>query len=394
MSLQELSNSINKWRIIKDLFRDYYRKRPLKLPQDLELREIAIQIFGSSTYIRHKAFQTPDQLYKFIELKIPRHIYYSCAKYDNPAAPSMDEKGWLGSDLVFDIDADHIPGCSQVRIYVCRDCKYSSSYIIHRCPNCNSNNIDTIDLSFDETCIELAKDQVRLLTYALSTELGFSKFLVYFSGHRGFHIHVPLDGEMARLSSDERREIVDYLKGVGLNRDLILFSSKSKVKKATPALPRITDGGWRTRIAHVMLLRNIKRELEMYMRDMDILPSYKDMKEYLKYLNEVLEHSKIHLDEKVTIDTSRLIRIPGSLNGKAGLIVLEINDIESFELHQALSPFNELMMRIRYEISIPQVRILGVNIGPRHRGDYEILPGAIAIWLALKDVCVVLGISR
>lgn len=394
MSPQELSDISEKWKIIKDLFREYYRKRPLKLPQDLELREIAIQVFDSPTYIRHKAFQTPDQLYKFIYLKIPRHIYYSSAKYSNPAAPSMDEKGWLGSDLVFDIDADHIPGCRQVHIYVCKDCKYSSSYKISKCPNCNSNNIEIIDLSLDDLCIDLAKNQVGLLIHALDVELGFSNFSIYFSGHRGFHIHVPLEEELAKLSSDERREIVDYLKGVGLSRDLILFSSKSRTRKATPALPRISNGGWRTRVSRIMLSKDLKRELEMYIKNMDILPSYKDMKRYLKDLNEALEQGKIYLDEKVTIDTSRLIRIPGSLNGKAGLIVIEVNDIESFRFNQELSPFNEIMMRVRYETSIPQVKILGMSIGPRHRGDYEVLPGAIAIWLALKDICTVLGITR
>jgi DNA primase small subunit len=32
----------------------------------------------------------------------------ACAYYENPDF-DMDKKSWIGSDLVFDIDADHIP---------------------------------------------------------------------------------------------------------------------------------------------------------------------------------------------------------------------------------------------------------------------------------------------
>ncbi len=39
---------------------------------------------------------------------VPSDVYHSCAYYENPDF-DMDKKGWIGADLVFDIDADHIP---------------------------------------------------------------------------------------------------------------------------------------------------------------------------------------------------------------------------------------------------------------------------------------------
>ena len=37
-----------------------------------------------------------------------------CAYYENPDF-DMDKKGWIGADLVFDIDADHIPtSCNKI----------------------------------------------------------------------------------------------------------------------------------------------------------------------------------------------------------------------------------------------------------------------------------------
>jgi len=53
-------------------------------------------------------------LYKYIlEEKTPIHLYYSSAYYEEPSADKMDLKGWLGSDLIFDIDSDHYPGCDK-----------------------------------------------------------------------------------------------------------------------------------------------------------------------------------------------------------------------------------------------------------------------------------------
>jgi len=93
--------------IIKILFKSYYRNCELIIPE-IQFREIAMQTFDDEVMIRHLAFKSIDELKKFIYSKIPAHLYYSTAYYKNPSIQDMDQKGWFGADLVFDIDADHL----------------------------------------------------------------------------------------------------------------------------------------------------------------------------------------------------------------------------------------------------------------------------------------------
>jgi len=80
--------------------------------------------------LRHKSFKTPDAFRNFFVSLIPADVYYSCAYYENPEA-DMSRKGWLGADLIFDIDADHIPThCSKVHDkWVCGDCGFAGEDI-------------------------------------------------------------------------------------------------------------------------------------------------------------------------------------------------------------------------------------------------------------------------
>ena len=72
----------------------------------------------------------------------------------------MAEKGWLGADLIFDLDGDHLPGVSD-------------------------NDFPAM--------IEVIQGQAwRLWNEFLEPEFGFKqKYAQFtFSGHRGFHIHL------------------------------------------------------------------------------------------------------------------------------------------------------------------------------------------------------------
>jgi len=83
----------------------------------MEFREFTLQPFDSETYVRHLSFRSPEELRRYVVQKPPLHLYYSSAVYLQPSAPSMEEKGWRGSDPLFNIDADQIPGCSVQKLY-------------------------------------------------------------------------------------------------------------------------------------------------------------------------------------------------------------------------------------------------------------------------------------
>jgi len=95
---------------LRELFKAYYAlDPPLVLPGDIIRREFAFQPFGLESYVRHLSFKDETSLRAYIKSKTPKHAYHSIAIYELPEAPSMEEKGWLGSDLLFDLDLDH-PG--------------------------------------------------------------------------------------------------------------------------------------------------------------------------------------------------------------------------------------------------------------------------------------------
>ena len=69
---------------------------------------------------------------------VPSDVYHSCAYYENPDV-DMEKKGWLGADLVFDIDADHIPtNCDKIHDeFTCVKCGFSGKGLIPEiCPCC------------------------------------------------------------------------------------------------------------------------------------------------------------------------------------------------------------------------------------------------------------------
>ena len=95
---------------VYEKFSTYYRnpRYTFPSPQSFSQREFAFLLFKERAMVRHKTFSNPASLCSFVRERIPSDIYHSCAYYENPEA-DMDKKGWSGADLVFDIDADHIP---------------------------------------------------------------------------------------------------------------------------------------------------------------------------------------------------------------------------------------------------------------------------------------------
>ena len=74
----------------------------------IEKREFGFFLFEKNLVIRHKSFIKIDDLRSFFQKIVPAHAYYSTAYYENPEK-EMQKKDWIGADLFFDIDADHIP---------------------------------------------------------------------------------------------------------------------------------------------------------------------------------------------------------------------------------------------------------------------------------------------
>ncbi|MFW6197129.1 MAG: DNA primase catalytic subunit PriS, partial [Thermoplasmatota archaeon] len=343
-------------RFLSRILRDYYSSKKIDMPYRFTKREFAFIYMGAQGMHRPVAFNKKTKARKFLKEKSPLHSYYSTAYYSNPEAP-MAEKEWLGADLIFDLDADHLPG----------------------------GNL----LTYPEQLNEVKKKTKLLIHDFLIGDFGFNKedLDIYFSGHRGYHIHIR-NNKVLNLSSESRREIVDYITGIGLDIDTILpydtiklGSFKEHIQTAkVPSLPDEDSGGWmkRTRKLTIELLKrwsrmdkeDVKEEMEekhgigkktaegLYnnffeegkwkkiIEDgvLDVFSEDQRMvnvSSFEKIIKGILQEENVQeigseiigsTDEPVTGDTKRLIRLPQSIHGGSFLKVtsVDIDRIDEF----------------------------------------------------------------
>lgn len=339
---------------IKKMFVEYYKENSHKIntPEYFGQREFGFLLFKQGIMLRHKSFGDIDALRNFIEMVTPSDIYYSSAYYENPSAP-MSEKNWLGADLVFDIDADHLD----------TTCKK-----LHG------------DDWFCELCLIKAKREVLKLIDIIISDFGFSpkNIRVYFTGHRGYHLHTNAK-EIRELGSNERKEIVDYVTGLGLDLKSIKIKRKNNTFSINGLKPE--DPGWRGRIARGIyeFSNNFKENSESkFFKSSNIKTG--NLKTILK---KIIKKNSVIIDPVVTIDTHRLIRLSETLHGKTGFRVMriDINMLDDFD------PFKDaLAWKGRKEIFVlkaPKFRIGEEELGPYNKEKAE-LPTAGALLLICK----------
>jgi len=326
---------------IRKLYRIYYRlDPPLILPRDMNKREFAFHPWDSPSYVRHLSFSDERELRSFISSNTPLHVYHSIAVYELPEAPKMEEKGLLGAELLFDIDADHLLGCQGV---------------------------------IDDSCIQKAADEAGRLSRILERDLGAVTF-TYFTGNRGFHVRAwcPYCLELDR---DARREIASYVRCENLELRRIFPDPNRLSKGMTPATPTPDDPGWRGWIGRALAEGSgdtIPPSLEEALGRM-----------WDQRILDLLDSMCVDVDAQVTQDTSRLTRIPGSLNGKASLIVAYTENPSSFKPSLALTPFKgDVEVLAKQEV---EATLLGTSVALKS-GKREVLPAGVGILLATKGL--------
>ena len=307
---------------LKELFKAYYElDPPLVLPQDMARREFAFQPFDIESYVRHLSFGSEADLRAYLRSRPPRQAYHSVAIYQLPEAPSMEEKGWLGSEILLDIDLDHYDFCQGV---------------------------------MDDRCLERGFEEARKAAKIIRKATG-GRALIYFTGHRGFHVRVKCD-DCLQLGKDERRELARFVRAEGLDLSLIF----PRAGPYRPSKPSPQDPGWRGLIAEL----------------------YGDAIEGDDWLRSLRSaRLGVDIDSMVTEDPSRLTRIPGTLNGKGALLVAPLCEGEAFKPGKWLSPFHG-EAECRAVKSLDQTKILGYSVG-FSEGEELSLPSGLALFLWL-----------
>ncbi|MCW4053848.1 MAG: DNA primase small subunit PriS [Candidatus Bathyarchaeota archaeon] len=359
--------------------------------------------------LRHKGFVNISNLREFLKKEVPSDVYRSCAYYENPSA-EMDKKGWLGADLVFDIDADHIPtSCNKIHDeWTCKKCGLiDKGEPPKQCSRCGGEKFDT-KTWVCEQCLGSAKEETAKLIDILQSDFGFSseEIHVFFSGHRGYHLHVENDA-VKSLDTIGRKEIVDYVTGLGL----AISKRGRKERKREKASEKffLSDFAWNKRIKKGMRkfiiaaaktdLENIglsKNTIDPILSNKEIIlkrciedgfwdsvkgvgvQTWKKLAEYIKDL----ESAKI--DTVVTTDTHRLIRMNGTLHGKTGLKKIEFpaKRLADFDPFKEAVAFKEGSVKV-FVSDLPEFRLGGSVLGPYEQQKVEI-PTAAAVLLICK----------
>ncbi len=327
---------------LKDQFQWYYQSCPEFLPDRFSRREFAFVFFGGHGMMRHIGFQRKKQFSDFLKQKAPAHAYYSTAYYQKPDASTMNDKEWMGAELIFDLDADHLPNAEEIPY---------------------------------EKQLSLVKDEFyKLVDDFLMNDFGFDEqhLELYFSGGRGYHCHVK-DPRVLQLDSGERREIVDYIIGRDLRDGLVLHKESmgtTQIKGRTVStgttlkMPSPNEPGWRGRISRGLIdildeiinskdpLKKLKeygvskQTAEKLLDDLSeerinrIKQGKLDQSTSIRrfFLNSALRNTAVSFasgetDEPVTCDVKRLIRLPYSLHGKTGLQVtpVTLDNLKGFD---------------------------------------------------------------
>ncbi len=394
-------------------FSDYYHNSSKVLPsiEAINQREYAFFLFKERMMVRHRSVASITELRRLIGDLKPSDVYYSCAYYENPEA-DMDEKGWLGADLVFDIDADHIPtSCDKLHDeWTCGKCGFKGrGPTPDSCPACEAEKFEAKSWPC-ERCIDSARNETIKLIDILETDFGFAErdIRVFFSGHRGYHVHVETEA-VRFLDAMARKEIVDYVLGLGLS---FLKGEKSSEKMSTKQLANdfhLHDFGWSHRIKEGMrkfiqsatqedlalvgiknnaLIQNrdliLKRCLDEGKWDSIYGVSISSNAAWLKIARHVKELESAEIDTVVTTDIHRLIRMNGTLHGKSGLLKVEfpLKSLVDFDPFKEAVAFNEGTAKVKVS-SAPQFR-LGENMFGPYTNQVVELPTAAAILLLCK----------
>jgi DNA primase small subunit len=391
-------------------FTEYYQDPSTMIPATTkpEQREFAYLMFKEQFMVRHRRFTEFKNFRAMLSETVPSDVYHSCAYYENPDV-DMDKKGWLGADLVFDIDADHIPtNCDKIHDeFTCIKCGFSGRGLIPEvCPCCEATKFETKTWPC-ELCIQSARTETAKLIDMLENDFGFSQneMHVYFSGHRGYHVHIENDS-VKSLDSMARKEIVDYVTGLGI----AIFDKDSKQprgKRGSVAKKfSLHNFGWNRRLKVGMtdfLLNATTENLKVVglnnkavLENRELIikraiqegkwESIKGVKvqTWLKIADYVRETQSSKIDTVVTTDIHRLIRMNGTLHGKTGLKKVEFpaKDLQTFDPFTEAVAFKKGTAKVLVS-DAPEFRMSGKTLGPYKNQTVE-LPVAAAVMLICK----------
>jgi DNA primase small subunit len=328
---------------LRQMYKEYYFKgaESIELPDDVESREFGYIPFGGGM-VRHLTFRSKGEALAEILKQSPSSVYCSNARYEFPSRP-IEEKGWLGAELIFDIDATDIPtSCKRGHdLWYCEKCHASGKLPRpSKCTKCGGPSVEFHGVC--EECLDAAKDHaIRVLGF-LTDDFGVDAdaIRIYFSGNRGYHLHV-FDRRFDLLDQQARGEIAEYVKGSTLPPSQTMAAT---LRRRVPTGPQ--GSGWSRRVTGYVAEHN-----QNYGGTLQ------------KLVSEAVSSQRALVDASVTTDIHRVFRLAGSLHGNTGMSKMRAKSIDRFDPQE--DPVVLSARPVSLEVSFyPRFRIKHRDFGP------------------------------
>ena len=368
--------------LVKGLLKDYYSKAPDISPHSIERREFGFGDFERKIAYRHMAFRDWKALKTYLTNDAPPFVSVSSAHYQHPDGRPMENKGRIGAELVFDLDANdlNLP-CATVhgRSWVC------------------------------DKCLDAVKAEThKLIEDFLVSDFGFSEkeIEVNFSGNRGYHIHISNE-TVFNMESDERKAISDYISANGIEMQSFFPTLGMKGKKLEG--PKPADYGWGGKLArgvinalntgvgelislgidrptaNLLFRKRAEVILGITTGNWDKVSIPKKAEFWAKMLSSIAVRQSDSIDKNVSTDIHKLLRLPGTIHGDTGLIAKRLksaSDLSKFEPMSEAVAFSKGTRKVRID-NAPKFEMAGQSYGPFSKTEAE-LESAAAVYLILK----------
>ncbi|MCX6770227.1 MAG: DNA primase catalytic subunit PriS [Candidatus Micrarchaeota archaeon] len=356
-------------RFLREKFSDFYSRAPITV-RSLEKREFGFGGWDKKIEFRHISETSEPNLRARLVRDAPLYVSHSVAYYEFPDARPMTKKNWLSSDLIFDLDADGSACGNKCGKFTCQKC------------------LDAVK-----------QDAIKLIEEFLVPDFGFSRdeMSVNFSGSRGYHVHV-FSESVAQLDREARREIADYIGGVGLDFGRLFWNEGKKFLGPSP-----TQGGFGGKFARAFVSKlsddsfaiSIARKLKKPEERAKLISAIErgnydnvGIANREKKLFDNFEKMRLtmagRIDSNVTADTSKLIRMQNSLHGGSGMLAKSVKSLDSFEPMRQAPVFGNTPLKIKASEAVPALNICDYSFGPIPAGETRELPVHSAVYLLCK----------
>jgi DNA primase small subunit len=343
---------------LKSAYKEYYFKKSdaVEFPDEIQSREFGYIPFGGGM-VRHLPFKSRGEAIAEIIKQSPSSVYCSNARYEYPARP-IEEKGWLGASLIFDIDATDIPTpCKRTHdVWYCERCHHSGKLPRpQECPRCHGPTAEFHGTC--KTCLGAAKEHASRVVDFLENDFGVSpsQVKVYFSGNRGYHLHVA-DSRFEPLDQQARGEVADYIRGASLPLSQTIAAAIRRKPQGAGA----QGEGWTRRITGYVDQRRADYGGTLQ-----------------KLVSESVSTQRALVDSSVTTDIHRVFRLAGTLHGNTGMAKTPVASIERFDAQRDPVFLSDRPVGVKVDY-YPRFIIKGLSFGP-YKGETVELPTYAAV---------------